>query len=501
MARRFFSTKHAGPPWLAIGASVGALLLGTVAFLLHDQAQRLFHAGLNAALGVREYQHDTAWIGLDGHLSASNLVIPATSGRTAHVASFAAVSMETPGWGWLLQHMFDRKSTVGWLDELRMRFVDGAAPAGTQVVAGELAPFGIVSAALFDSAGCLEQTQLSAAELHAMGLSTRITTFRIEQVLFGDELRSKTVLETAGSARVIYERTERLATSARPLAVDPREARITSERWEVTDFGFAESRNSWCAKSDKITVPEYIDRHLESVDRALESGGLAIDRRSLSVYREYLINGGGLRFSARYDQPALRSELLADMRDPSLLSGSDGVLERAGKRSLVQFEAVTPRPFAETVAHLPIYAAIQAERAAESGELAVAATNSVEPENAIESTIQTTQPATVATTAAPIFSEPPAPARVKAAAGVSTREIIPPPKIVTIGNQRRQLAWGDLANHVGRSVRIETTSGTRAAEIVAFEQSVVRIRTRVGGGSGELNIQRSAFKRAEPIAD
>jgi len=71
---------------------------------------------------------------------------------------------------------------------------------------------------------------------------------------------------------------------------------IPSMRIETNDTGYHKLRNTYCANSNKGTVEEYVDKHVELLRKEL---GFNLPQNALDAYRQYMLTGGIFNISLK----------------------------------------------------------------------------------------------------------------------------------------------------------------------------------------------------------
>ncbi|BCT91396.1 hypothetical protein LYSHEL_04200 [Lysobacter helvus] len=466
---------------------VGLALVGGVGYVAHQQANALAGQVLNVAFA----NSDTEIRGLvypdwNGDVVASDvslyLASPAGSAPAAEAAAavapdsadeaarlhFERLRITVPGgWSFFLANLVDMRLEKANLDGFKLAIDGFDSKAGVDPTLGVLGPIGAISASPFESEGCMQHAYFVRDELVAMGLKPGKTSLSYDVREANDRVTTQIVLMTPGVSRTQYNREETLAKDISVLHLADVATATHAESWDVSDQGFVDARNAWCAKQDGVDKETFVGRHLASVLRLLEVRGLVPDAGTVTSYRDFAWKGGQFAFGGTYASPLHSSERTAARRDGAAMLRLQAKVEHGAHNDPVQWRGTMPKPLAERGA---TFAAIVKEH----GGVAPA-------------------------TGAPDPIEPPAPVVVHTANnGVRTASSeyassFDAPTAPPGG----RLAWEQLAQYQGHTLQFFTMHAEpRTATLVSVDGREAHVRARMEGGHADYRISREAFERA-----
>jgi hypothetical protein len=358
MARKRTSSARSGS---SLGRILGAVIpIAALGFLLFQQVNFLAGRSLLVAFGDIESTYRAAWFELDGDVVAKDVALYPYGPEAA--VRFERMQLETPGWFWLLRNLFDRKLAHAHLERVHLTLTGLSSEAGMDPTLGDLGPIGAVSASPFEAEGCMQDGMWLREELGEMGLVPEPTTLEFDYRVADTRLDTRIVLRTPGVSLLQFQRRETLPKPVNALLLDTVPTATTFERWEVSDQGFVEARNAFCAKKDGVDVDTFVARHVQSVARLLETVGLSTDAAALEAYRDFARNGGQLAFGGEYVRPLHSTELYAAREDGSAMPRMHGVLEHGTQRVAVQWQRFDPRPLPGRDLGEATFAALERER-------------------------------------------------------------------------------------------------------------------------------------------
>lgn len=214
--------------------------------------------------------------------------------------------IDMPNWGVMEQALgaFDRSNVSDEQAEKNsLAFIDkidhvGLSIEGMQADVGRGLPnllqnFGLASAAPFEAEGCERDGAWIGAELDAMGIQAQGVDlhFTLSTDRTAGEVRVLGSLASPQSSRVDFAQHFKARSFSAFLQKKAGDRISTYERIEVTDAGFIDARDSFCAKRDGITRDQFTERHVAAIQRRLQAKGLHAGAEVERVYRDYLAKG------------------------------------------------------------------------------------------------------------------------------------------------------------------------------------------------------------------
>jgi hypothetical protein len=474
--------------WVVLGLLVG---LGALGYQAHRQASVFAQLALNAVFSNADTEAHGIWFAPNGDIVAKDVVLylngptlanadmdpTATPGADASTLRFERMQVRTPdGWMFFLRNVLDRNLDKAQVTDLHVSFDGFDTQSGMEPSLGTFGPIGALSASPFESEGCLKHAYFLRSELGAMGLTPGATTLEVDVREADSRISTRMVLTTSGVSRTQYDREETIAKSASLLRLSELVTATQSERWDISDQGFVQARNAFCAKQDGVDPQTFVARHLASVQRLLETRGLVPDANSIAAYAEFAENGGHLAFGGSYPTPLHSSERKAARIIGTAWLRMQGKLEHGSLHSALQWHGTKPRPL-ET--HGSTFAAMTRENGGVPPAMGA---------------LSTRVPAQVATATVPA-PEPAAPAPVAMAAPTAPKyaSSLPVPPAPSGG----RLAWEDLPRFQGHMVQVYTMHAEpRTAMLVSADGKEARVRARMEGGHADYRISRESFVRA-----
>lgn len=501
--------------------AVLALLFGT-GYLLLNTANHLMGRALLVTLGDEETTYRNAWVGLNGDITAEDLVVylyeDDADGREGDIR-FKHARLETPGLHWVVFQSFrniklfrfDRRKrgSTPHMDRLHLTLTGIESDTGDEPSLGYLPLSGPISGSPFETEGCQYDSYWQGDALSAMGLSPGATALTFDYQIKGDLLHSRVTLEAPGVGATHYEDQETLLGEERnALLLDFIDSEQLGQSMRFEDHGFVAARNAFCAKQSKISEHAFIARHLASMERLLAAIGLGIDPRTRDTYARFASTGGVLTLDARFGSP-VNAEYVDAMEQMGALISSTTLRIGHGHdspRTHVTLQRFEPQPLKGLDEGEPTWAAIEAEQRDERWRRERHA-GMQEPSPALAAAA--TEMAPGAASAAPFSAEPEAASSADGGALESMAPSTPATagpiqnlavqKRVLIGDvDAPELTWPELPAYLGQPLRVWTAQGgVRVVELINVEDDRLRVRARLGGGTAQFSIQRASLRRVE----
>jgi len=227
------------------------------------------------------------------------------------------------------------------------------------------------------------------------------------------------------------------------LSLTPKLAKLN---FVLRDDGFNQRRNVYCAAKAGKPVPEYLADHVQRVAERLRASGVVLGPGLIAAYQRYLIEGGALAITAMPPAPIDPAELheYAPADIVKLLGLRMKVNEAAVDDLTVDWDAAK---FATAL--------------------------NVEPEQEPEQEPETTSAASV-----------------------------PSPPVVAerIYQTYHPTPVGEVGQHVGKIVKLRTTTGTQyRGRLDGVAEGVIRVTLRKSGGSAMLSLRASEITAMEVL--
>ena len=468
------------------------------------QGQFLAERALRLVLGEGSLSHSLVLPSWDGTLRLDDLRFGHPDSERLWLTAERVHIRGASAW-WLLRNALRQERLDAPIYQLGVRFEQVRVAPGLDPALGDLAPIGL-SGAPFESLGCP-----SAVVFNESGLIESELAFNnqldYDYSVAGSRLDLKVSYQLEDSAGFERQLQQALPMQLSLLVIDQYPLRTLGERWLLSDDGFSRVRHKRCAaRGDMIAL---VDRHVELVRQASAALGLAASEDAWASYRRYVRDGGQLSLTVRYPTPAPLDGWFDRPRSASLLALSEAVLSREDQRiPFTPADAYTdglsgnspkstqPLALGSTLWLDPEQSLVllDSQRGGSGPGSSAAPASRPEPDPLAVSTAPA-RPGLPAVAPEPAPDAAPAtPRRGRATSAVPRLE----GRLVIVGEQRsRQLDWGQLEGKVGKRVRITTQTGaTRVAELVAWSDTEITVRSRLGGGMAESRIQRSMFREA-----
>ncbi len=286
--------------WLGLPLFVVHLLLNTL-------VGGLFQLALMGYGDAAEVKYREPYYTWTGDIGVHDLVIdPLDDNSDFSPLTARDVRIDMPSWGVLMQvagaldsegvedeeyettslAFIDKIDHVGiHFQGLKTEFDDGLPEA--------LSYFGLSSAAPFEAEGCTKDVYWVSNEISGMGIVDNGVdlNFTLSTQASDGLVILKGVMNAPASSKVDFEQHYKAASLSRFVDSEDGDYVPSYQRIEVRDDGFIKARNAFCAKRDKITSDEFVERHVQSVQRLLLMQGFHAGVSLETVYRDYLKNG------------------------------------------------------------------------------------------------------------------------------------------------------------------------------------------------------------------
>jgi len=480
----------------------GLVLVGSLGYLVQQQARVLVGRGLNVAFDNADTESGMVWVDFSGDVIAKDVVLyaqaPAAEGAAAVPATgadaselrFERLRVHTDeGWMFFARNLLDRQLENAQVDGLQLKFEGFDTPSGMEPTLGTLGPIGALSASPFESEGCMAHASFARADLEQMGLVAGPTSLEIGLSENAGRVDTHIVLNTPEVSRVQYERKETLAKETSLLQLPDVASATLGERWDVSDRGFVAARNAFCAKQDGIDTHAFVQRHLAAVQRLLETRGLVVDPATAMDYADFAEKGGQIAFGGDYATPLHSSERAAARKNGSAMLRMTAKLEHNGRTTPIQWHGTQPRAL-DTQG-----GATFAAMAKENGGLPPAGMPVMVP-TALDAQVQGNAAGavdTVATAAPAATATPEGPQHPQYASSLPT----PPPPQMSPGGT---IAWEELPRYQGHILQMITMHGPpRTATLLSADGGIAMVRAPMEGGHADFRISREAFVKATLI--
>ncbi|MEO8672081.1 MAG: hypothetical protein ABI411_12260 [Tahibacter sp.] len=330
------------------GASI-VRILGAVLLIVALFAWTMYHANfvLGRSMLLAFPGDDTTyrggWPSVTGTVSATDIVFPEAEGSNLKPFHFDKLRVEVPFWQYVSSGFSSKRGALlNAIREVRIELSGGSGQYGLPFT-NELSVFGAASAAPFETAGCAHDDFWGSDAFAAMGLSPGPTQLVVSYQRERGELKLEQSLETPGLAKVSYSGNHQMNDNFSLFSLlDGGNNGIVSDEWHLQDLGFNAARNRYCAKKDKITEVQFVDRHVAVVKRGLAALGLAVNPATEAAYRDYALHGGALDVSVKYE-PALAAEMLDNENLGSWVPSMHGQLSINGKPLALGLESTPVR--------------------------------------------------------------------------------------------------------------------------------------------------------------
>lgn len=488
------------PLWLKlVGGTVG-LLVGAHFYLIHQINQ--FADGLvQGASLFAAASHRGGYYTWDGNLGIRKFRIESVTGGPSGLA-VDELELETPGWWWVLQLANPLESRTQRLTRAFSPLAGGRGGAllpstdhlylrmrNIELDINDLVPpglpdVGFSSGAPFETEGCPNVRYFVPLQLQQdLLLRYRKTDFSFGFRVSGPaQVTLSAEIDAPGAMNSRFEVDWTTDEPQHFLEADGDGERPTAMRWVLSDLGFTEARNTWCAEQAKVDADEFQRRHITTVRRVLEVYGVRMAPETESVYSEFSSSGGTLTLEATW--PAeVSTELFASypaqqqwqVMNPQIWHDDDAPLPLA-----LEFVAARPLPSAYAgsvydllVRNADVGAAASESPLAQLGDqvraFSAPATDAQAPEAPADAPAQN-EPAKP--NAAPAWQRP--------------ARVLPTPIA---------LDTASLIAAIGERVSIETDDGrSRVGTLTVVSPKTVTIRVRISGGKADLDFTRERIR-------
>lgn len=481
------------PLWLKIVGGLVATLVGAHFYLIH-QINQVADGMVQAAGMFANASHRGGYYTWDGNLGIRKLRIESSTGGTAGL-SMAALELETPGWWWVLQLANPLESRAERLgrafsplsgeqrgtllpatDHLHLRM------RGFELEINELVPpglpdVGFSSGAPFETEGCSGVRYFVPLQLQQdLRLRYERTDLRFGFEATGSD--QVTLVAELDAPAVMTSRFELDFATDQPrhfLESDGVGERPTAMRWILSDHGFTEARNAWCAEQAKVDAEEFQRRHITTVRRVLEVYGVRMAPETEAVYSEFARSGGVLTVAASWPNDVsaeLFAQYPADQRwqlmQPQIWHDQSEPVPL-----LLEFVASRPLPSA--------YSGSVYDLLARNADVGTATATT--PLAQLGERMRAASAATAATA-----EQAPNGEAKPAAAPIPQRptKVLPTPIA---------LDTGSLIAAIGERVAIESDDGrSRIGTLTVVTPTVVTIHVRINGGQADLDFSRERIR-------
>jgi hypothetical protein len=486
--------RKSGPPiWVKILGGGVLLLVGAHFYLLH-QINQFADGIVDTANMFANASHQGGYYTWDGNLGIKRLRIESSTGERASL-TMQALELETPGWWWLLQLANPLEGRAGRLARATSLLGDNSGtllPAtdhlhlhlrGFELDINDFLPpglpdVGFSTGALFETEGCtnlryfvpLQLTSDLRLPYAAANLSLGYRATGPEQAVI------EFVHDVPGVSQMRLELDWKTDDPRHFLEADGEGESPTAVRLSVSDAGFVEARNRWCAQQAQVDPEEFQRRHITTVRRILEVYGLRLSPETETIYSAYAREGGSLGLQAEWPKDVSATTFAAYSPQQQWELMQPRVWRNGGIRKPLVLEFVKPRPLPAA------YSGSVYDLLARNADIADA--NSAAPLEALGERISSLTPPT---TEGSVDAKPeaevaqPAPSR-------PSRPAEPQPTPI-------DLATENLIAAIGERVAIETDDGrSRIGTLVAVEPKTLTIRMAVSGGKADLSFSRERIR-------
>ncbi len=336
-----------------------------------------------------------------------------------------------------------------------------------------LSSVGMVSGLPLEAEGCASDHYWSAEDVTLMGMSYPGSKVTWQYDVVGPgSLAITSSIESPGIGAGEFTETLKLDKPERYLTSDE-DGTITELRWHYTDAGFNEKRNKYCASRDHVPSAEFVQRHLAAVRRLLAADGYAPTPEVESRYQRFAEKGGELTVVAHPDT-SIAFEHYAQYAPDARARLFNATLEVSGTGAAIPLvvTAVAPQPIPED------FAGTTWELVARERGLAVktAGADRGRPQLAGMAPKPAADAAPAQTMSNKVpeddFAEDPAAAK-----------------------HANDIAFADLKNFVGHTVRVELESGHRTGVLESATPGTIVVRVRAVSGQASLTFTKQAVVR------
>lgn len=348
---------------------------------------------------------------------------------------------------------------------------DGFLPEGLEMS-------GMVSGLPYEAEGCSSDHYWSAEDVTLMGMSYPGSTVSWQyEVQTPGSVTVTSSIESPGIGAGEMSETVTLAKPERYLTSDE-DGKLTELRWHFADYGFNEKRNKYCSSRDHVPSAEFIQRHLAAVRRLAAVGGYALTPEVESRYQHFAEKGGELTVVAHPDT-SIAFEHYAQYAPDARARLFNATIEVSGTGAAIPLTvtAVQPQPIPED------YAGTTWELIARERGLA-------------------TKPASGDRAKAPtLASLAPKPAADAAPAQTISNKV-PEDDFADDPESNKHandIAFADLKNFIGHTVRVELESGHRTGVLESATPGTVVVRVRAVSGQASLTFTKQAVLRVTRI--
>lgn len=479
------------PLWLKLVGGTLVALVGAHFYLIHQINQ--FADGLvQAASMFASASHRGGYYTWDGNLGIRKFRVESSSGGSSGLA-VDELELETPGWWWVLQLANPLESRAERLarsfgalgggggsvlpstDRLYLRMRGFELDINDLVPPG-LPDVGFSSGAPFEAEGCANVRYFVPLQLQQdLLLRYRKTDFNFGFHVSGPA--QVTVVAEIDAPGVMNSRFEFDWSSDDPqhfLESDGASEHPRALRWVLTDLGFTQARNEWCAEQAKVDADEFQRRHLTAVRRVLEVYGVRMAAETEAVYSEFSRSGGALSLEATWPAEVSPEQFASYPAEQRWQVMNPQIWHDDGARVplAVEFVAARPLPSAYSGSVYDLLA-----RNADAGT--VASETPLAQLGAQMRALNAPEPDAEA---------PAAEAAKPAAAPVAQRPARALPTSIALDT-------ASLIAAIGERVSIETDDGrSRIGVLTVVNPKTLTIRVRISGGKADLDFTRARIR-------
>jgi len=475
------------PMWFKIALGLLATLVAAHFYLMYQinkaadglvQTVNMFAAG----------SHRGGYYTWDGNLGIRRLRIESGTENPTSLA-IAEFELDTPGWWWVLQLLNpaqtpnmsramaafgnSQTSLLPAADQLHVHLrgveldVSGVLPPG-------LPDVGFSSGALFETEGCSNVRYFVPLNLQRdLGLAYKQTDLSFGYRATGpDQVLVDMSYEAPGVTRSRVEMDFSTAAPRRFLENPGNSTKLQAIRWIVTDMGFVEARNRWCAEQAKVDADEFQRRHITTVRRVLEVFGIRLTPETEAVYSSFASAGGTLTIAAKVPSSASAPSFAAYSAEEQWNTLNPQIGHNNDARIPLALEFVPARPLPRA------YSGSVWDLIAKRADSGAAVADPLAAFGAQMRGMATQAQADQSVEAAP--AEPPKPAPSHPSAPVPT----------TIG-----MDTASLTAVIGQRVSIQSSDGrARVGILTAVEPLVLTIEVAAGNGKAKLDFTRERIR-------
>ncbi len=499
---------------------------------------------------THQFLEGFAWLGkgsfrnsdyaFDGRVESTDLSIVADADGSAGAIRIPRVSVQTPGFFWLLRTQMPSlnlfKSIFGKKAKLEQDSGDQYPPTyqlrilfeavdwgdiGMETVLPDVGWVGPYSGAAFEAAGCRQDWWWHRGEFAknfklAEPAGDINLVFRVE----GDQILTQSLeFGTAETAHAIIERRFQLPAPEEFLDTPSDAWRTLDVRWSFRDHGFNKARNRFCAEQAHISEAEFIDRHVAAVERIMAAKGLLFPRTMWLAYRRYAEGGKELTWQSDFGE-GIALEDFRDKRGAAMFTALNASVRVEGfPRVPYRPEMIPPQPLPEDGEYPSLFALLQSERGAAipalDASLAPVAASPSDPASGLSEAladplVAATSPPAVTEIAHPVAPRPlDAPTSMSAtgattvaatatptAVSVATPAVAPLPEALLPPPSGSELKSSELGKYIGMYVRVELSSGRSYIGAVAKNDvNAVTLKVRMRSGNASLMLPHKQIRR------